>query len=84
MCIAMSKNDNENVIRAYRVSVGKTCAELALKLRVAESTLRSYENGTRVVTPARAKEWEELTEGGLTRAALLPELFADLRDEAAA
>lgn len=80
----MKEKTENSVIRAYRKRCGLSCDSFAKKLGIAESTLRSYENGQRSVTAEMALKFELRTAGGLTRAALLPELFGDLQDEAAA
>ena len=73
----------KDVIRDYRIEAKKTCAEMAALLGVAESTLRSYENGTRAITPARAKEFEVATGNGLSRRALCPDIWGESEDVAA-
>lgn len=45
---------------------------------VAESTLRSYENGARTIPAEMALEIERKTGGEIRRKALLPELFGKL------
>lgn len=74
----MENNAEKNVIRAYRLRKKLSCAQLAKIFGIAESTLRSYENGSRPITPSRAREWEVLTNGGMTRRQLLPEFFEEV------
>jgi transcriptional regulator with XRE-family HTH domain len=64
-----------HVLRGYRVQAGLSPEEFAKKLGVAVPTLRSLENGTRPITPERAKEIEERLDGALTRAQLRPDMF---------
>lgn len=67
---------NEHLIlRAYREKRGIPCAEMARRLGIAEATMRSLENGTRSITPERARQIEVATDGEVTRAALLPLIF---------
>jgi transcriptional regulator with XRE-family HTH domain len=61
-------------IRAYRLAHKVSTAELAKRLDIAESTLRSIENGTRKVTVELAPAIERET--GVPRADFFPELFA--------
>lgn len=63
------------LLRNYREKHGIPCAELARRIGIAEPTMRSLENGTRAITPERAKLIEEVTSGELTRQALLPDVF---------
>lgn len=63
------------LLREYRTKKGLSCEEFAKKLGIAEPTMRSLENGTRSITPERAKEIEEKTGGALTRTALRPDIF---------
>lgn len=60
-------------IRAYREANKIRAAELAKRLGVAESTLRSYENGTRPIQPEMAVTMER--ELGIPRADFCPEIF---------
>lgn len=62
-------------IRAYRARKKLSCAALASQLGIAESTLRSIENGNRPVTPQFAMDVEKVTGGEITRIKLLPEFF---------
>lgn len=78
MRIDMAKTNGKKpgqVLREYREGRGVAPDAFAKQLGVAESTLRSMENGTRPITPQRAVEIEERTSGGLTRQKILPELF---------
>jgi transcriptional regulator with XRE-family HTH domain len=63
-------------LRAYRLRHGLSCAELAKALDIAEPTLRSFENGHRVVSAETAVEIERRI--GVTRQRLRPELFGPL------
>ena len=74
MCINMSSA--QELLRGYREKHGLSCKEFALKLGIAEPTLRSLENGTRTITAERAKDIEEITAGEITRSTLRPDLFA--------
>jgi DNA-binding transcriptional regulator YdaS (Cro superfamily) len=67
--------NNHGLLRLYREKHGISCGEFARKLGVAEPTMRSLENGTRPITPERAKKIEEVTGGELTRPQLLPDIF---------
>ncbi len=68
----------KSILRSYRESIGYSTTEFARWLGIPSTTLRSMENGWRPITPHRAKWFEEKTNGALTRAKLVPELFADL------
>lgn len=50
---------------------------MAKKLDIAESTLRSLENGTRTITPALCRDIEAQTGGEVARADLDPDIFGD-------
>lgn len=60
-------------LRAYRIVHGLTCAEVARKLGIAETTVRSFENGSRKVQAELAVEIEAAL--GINRALLRPDLF---------
>ena len=60
-------------LRSYRIKHGLSCGILAGKLKVAESTLRSLENGHRRLTAELAVEIEKRL--GINRAILRPDLF---------
>ena len=61
------------LIRPYREANDVSPAELAKRLCIAESTLRSLENGNRKVTPGMAVALERET--GIPRAEFCPEIF---------
>jgi len=63
------------LIRSYRKKHGLSCADLAKKLDLAESTLRSIENGTRPITAELAVEIERVTDAVILRRHLRPDLF---------
>lgn len=63
------------LIRSYRKKHGLSCADLAKKLGLAESTLRSIENGTRPITAELAVEIERATDSEVVRQHLRPDLF---------
>jgi DNA-binding transcriptional regulator YdaS (Cro superfamily) len=65
-------------LRAYRESLGLSPEEFAQLLRIPRPTLRSLENGTRLITAERAMEIEAKTQGALTRIELRPDLFGTL------
>lgn len=65
------------VLRSYRQEKGLSAADFAKQLGIAEATLRSLENGTRIITAERAVEIEEKTGRELTRQSLRPDLFPD-------
>lgn len=66
---------SHELLREYRTKQGLSPKRFAKKLGVAVPTLRSLENGTRPITPERAKEIEDATGGAITRAALRPDIF---------
>lgn len=72
------------MLRLYRESLKLDPAAFAKSLGIAESTLRSLENGNRTITAERAVEIEERTKGGLTRHQLRPDIFDPPRKKAAA
>lgn len=63
------------LLRDYRLKQGLSPEDFAKTLGIAEPTLRSLENGTRQITPERAKEIEECTEGAIRREQLRPDIF---------
>lgn len=63
------------ILRSYRLKQGISPEDFAKQLGVAEPTLRSLENGTRAITPERAVEIEEKTDGALTRHDLREDIF---------
>lgn len=63
-------------IREYREKREITPLELAKQLDIAESTLRSIENGNRPVTPEMAVKIEEIT--GIPRQDFHPKLFGGM------
>lgn len=69
-------------LRAYRAEHALSCAELAKALDIAEATLRSFENGHRVVSAETAAEIERRI--GVTREQLRPDIFGPLDSEEAA
>lgn len=73
----MSKT--HRLLRDYRTKHGLSCGEFAKKLGIAEPTMRSLENGTRPITPERAKEIEDATNGELTRPQLRPDIYGEAR-----
>lgn len=70
-------NTGHALLRLYREKHGISCLEFAKRIGVAEPTMRSIENGTREITPERAKKIEEATGGELTRADLRPDVFGE-------
>lgn len=60
-----------------------SCADLASKIGIAESTLRSIENGTRPVTPQVAMDAERATQGEVTRIVMMPEFFRPMVGQSA-
>lgn len=60
-------------IRAYRRAHNLRAEELAAKLGVAASTLRSWENGTRELPPDMAVKVERLC--GIDRILTRPDIF---------
>jgi transcriptional regulator with XRE-family HTH domain len=63
------------LLRAYRRDKGLSAEEFARDLEIAESTLRSLENGTRPITAEMAVHIEDKTVGGITRQQLRPDLY---------
>lgn len=66
-----------SILRTYRQQKGLSAADFAKSLGIAEVTLRSLENGTRVITAERAAEIEDKTGGEITRHDLRPDLFGE-------
>lgn len=64
-------------IRAYRQAHNISADDLAKKLGISRSTLRSIENGNRPVVPKMAVVLER--EIGIPRAQFCPEIFEDAR-----
>lgn len=64
-----------NLLREYREKHGISPADMAKELGIAESTLRSLENGTRLIQPETCRDIEAVTRGQLTRADIDPDLF---------
>jgi transcriptional regulator with XRE-family HTH domain len=60
-------------LRNFRVNHGRSSKDIAKTLGIAESTLRSYENGSREISGDLAKKIEEKL--GIDRADLRPDLF---------
>jgi transcriptional regulator with XRE-family HTH domain len=69
--------NGHHFLRQYRKAQGVSCADMAQKLGVKESTLRSYENGNRRIPPEFAINAETRTDGDLSRQKLLPNLFRE-------
>ena len=67
--------NNRGPLRLYRDKHGISCADFARRIGVAEPTMRSLENGTRAITPERAKLIEAATGGEVTRQQLPPDIF---------
>ena len=65
------------LLREYRVRKGISPKEMAKKLGIAESTLRSLENGTRPITAELCRDIEMETEAELRRSDLWPEMFRE-------
>lgn len=63
------------ILREYRLMLDQSPEAFAKRLGIAESTLRSLENGTRRITPERAVEIEKALNGAIPRERLLPEVF---------
>jgi DNA-binding XRE family transcriptional regulator len=60
-------------LRAYRKRHNKTTDDIAAPLGVAASTLRSWENGTRELSPEMAIKIERIF--GINRVVLRPDIF---------
>lgn len=63
----------KGALRAYRRANRLSAADVADKLGVAASTLRSWENGTRELSAEMAVKAEKLF--GINRVSLRPDLF---------
>lgn len=72
----------KGALRAFRISNGFTPSEMAKKLGIAESTLRSYENGHREIDGDFAVHIEAVL--GLDRMLIRPDLFRRREARAAA
>lgn len=66
----------KGALRAYRKSNNLKAQEIAAKLGVAASTLRSWENGTREMSAEFAVQCERLF--GINRVSLRPDLFRQI------
>lgn len=69
------------ILRDWRLKQGLSCAEIAKKLGVAETTVRSLENGHRPITAERAVAIENVI--GIPRHALRPDLYPVSQEAAA-
>lgn len=65
----------KKTLRQYRIRAGLSTDEFAKTLGIAESTLRSYENGNRPIKPEVARLIEEVTRGQVRREELRPDVF---------
>lgn len=63
------------LLREYREKHNISCADMAKKLGVAESTLRSLENGTRTITAEVCRDIEAVTRGEVKRVQIDPDIF---------
>ena len=63
----------KGALRTYRKRLGLTAKAVAQKIGVAESTLRSFENGTREIDGEMAVQIERCL--GVDRLLLRPDLF---------
>lgn len=63
----------KGALRAYRKTKRLSADDIAKKLGVAASTLRSWENGTRELSPEMAVKIER--QFGINRLVLRPDLF---------
>lgn len=68
---------SHTLLRQYRIQRRLTCEQMAKRLGIAESTLRSLENGTRPITAENAVEFEGKLDGDVTRHHLRPDLFGE-------
>ena len=66
-----------SLLRKHRQSSGLSVRDAAVKLRIAASTLRSLENGSRRFTAEMALAIERATNGEVTRHELRPDLWPD-------
>lgn len=71
------KKNGQSPLRAYREQHGLTCEQLGKRLGFAASTIRSFENGNRIVSAEDAVMIE--TRIGIDRAVLRADLFAERR-----
>lgn len=74
--VVRQKKARKSALRRYRIENGLTPQALARKLRIAMSTLRSYENGSRVVPAEFAVNVVE-KRLGIHRAEIRPDLFVN-------
>lgn len=63
------------ILREYRLMIDQSTEDFAKRLGIAESTLRSLENGTRQITAERAIGIETALNGAINREHLRPDLF---------
>ena len=66
---------NYSTLRVYRLRHDLTVAVLAKKIGVSLSTLRSLENGWRVITAEMAIRIERATNSAVTRQQTRPDLY---------
>ncbi len=71
-------------LRSYRALHGLSCADLAKTLGIAESTLRSYENGNRIISAETAVDFEKRLGAKVARRELCPHIFGSELSERAA
>jgi len=69
--------DKPHPLRAYRTEHGLSCVDLGKKLGIAASTVRSFENGNRVISAETAVEIEKLL--GIERSAIRADLWKKTR-----
>jgi transcriptional regulator with XRE-family HTH domain len=65
--------ETQHALREYRLERDISCAELAKTLGMAETTLRSYENGNRIISAETAIEIEAAI--GIPRSRLRSDLW---------
>lgn len=63
----------KGALRSYRLKKNLSTKEVASQLEIAESTLRSYENGTREIDGDLAVKIERIL--GVDRVLIRPDLF---------
>lgn len=71
----------KGALRSYRTKNNLSAAEVAKTLGIAESTLRSYENGNRQIDGDFAVKVEKLL--GIDRVLIRPDLFRRTQKQAA-
>jgi len=71
----ITMGQRHNLLREYRERCAISTAEMAQKLGIAESTLRSLENGNRTITAELCRNIEVVTKGAVTRADIDPAIF---------